>query len=359
MASKRKQVYLAVAGSVGIHLLVLFAWALSVQWFPNVEAASSQTPEQLKLEVVEEPPADTPPPEPEPISTPPPKPKLAFKETDDLPEASQVPKDAAFQSDRNAEAASELPATGDAPLPTQKGRPIPSFAFDSHPYTPGDAGGAVGQNVPENMPPTAPPPPRAAPKPPAQASPPPAPTPAASVADPRDLAMVTPQSIPSTPLEPENPYDPSFRPPSGMTEPPPPTPVPRRGGYRSQQQRADSSGGIEQTGSASIASEATPSGRYTAFVIRTIGQRWRQLSDARTDIIALGTVVVRFVVDREGKVHSLRVVSNTANEALASVSLRAVAETPIPPMPADVLTSSNGAMMPVELHFNLDGQTPF
>ena len=366
MLSKRKQVVLAVAGSVGIHLLALFAWALSVQWFPHAEAALSKTPEEIKLEVVQETPADTPPLVPDEVSTPTPTPKLAYKDTDDLPEAKEAPKDAAFQSDRNAEAASELPATGDKPLPTQKGRPIPSFAFDSHPYTPGDEGQSAGQNVPENMPPvpqTAPPPPRAVPKPLAQVTPPPpvpTATPAATVADPRELAMLAPQSIPATPAEAEpNPYDPSFRPPTGMTEPPLPTPVPRRGGYQPQQLRTEASGGIEKTGAASVASEATPGGRYTASALRTIGHRWRQFTDARTDLVTAGTVTVRFTVDRDGKVHSLHVVSNTANEALASISLRAVADAPIPPMPEDAASSFSGAMMPVEIHFNLDTQTPY
>lgn len=359
MLSKRKQVYLAVAGSVGIHLAVLFAWALSVQWFPTVQAATSQVPDPVQVEVVEQKPDVPPTPSPE-SAAPTPTPALLFKDTDDLTEAARAPKEAVFQSDRNAEAASELPATGDQPLPTQKGKQVPRFAFDTQPYTPGDDGGAAGQNVPENMPPppvreTAPPPPRPVSTPRDASTPPPASaaTPAASVADPRDLAMVTPQSIPSAPIEAEpNPYDPSFRPPTTMTEPPRPTPVPRRGGYRPQQERTEFAGGISQVGTSSVASEATPKGRYMGLVIRTIDHRWRQFYDARADLVALGSVRVHFTVDRDGKIRSSQVVSNTANEVLASITLRAIVEAPIPPMPDEVVLTTNGGQLPLDIVFN-------
>ena len=354
MLSKRKQVYLAVAGSVAIHLAVLFAWALSVQWFPKAEAAPSQPPEEIKLQVVEEKPEV--PPQSEPTPTPP-KPKLVFADTDELPEASQAPKDSAFQSARNTEAASELPASGDKPLPTQKGKQVPRFAFDTHPFTPGDEGRAAGQNVPENMPPplpaTAPPPPRpVATPPPVQATPTPAPT---TAADPRDLAMVTPTSIPSTPADAEpNPYDPSFRPPSTMTEPPRPTPVPRRGGYRPLAERTDANGSIGKNGVSSVSSEGSPAGRYIASVKQAIDRRYRQYVDARADMITLGLVKIHFTVDRDGKVCTSHVVSNSANEALAAVSLRAVSEARIPPMPTEVVSTFDGGILDMSINFTLE-----
>ena len=94
-------------------------------------------------------------------------------------------------------------------------------------------------------------------------------------------------------------------------------------------------------------------------MLKTIRRRWQQFTDARPDLVTEGTVTVRLIVDRDGKVHSLHIVSNTASDALAKISLRAVAETPIPPMPVDVAASFNGGMMPVELHFNWDSQGPF
>ena len=356
MSSKSRQVYLAVAGSVGIHLAALFAWALSVQWFPTAEAATNQSPEQLKLEVVEEKPEV--PPEAAPVPTPPPK--LAFHDTADtaeLPDATP-PKDAAFQSDRNTEAGSEQPAMGDKPLPSQKGRQVPRFDFDTRPESPGDEGKTAGQNVPENMPPAAPatppPPPRPAPAP--VAPPTPAPTPARdAVADPRDVALVTPQSIPSAPAEAEpNPYDPSFRPPAGMTEPPRPTPVPRRGGYRPMQERTDASGSINKSGASNVASEASPVGRYIALVKRAVSYRYRQYVDARADIVSLGSVRVRFVVDRNGKLVTSQVISNTANEALASIALRALAEAEVPVMPTEVARAFADGELHMDINFGLE-----
>ncbi len=355
MSSKRKQVALAVAGSVGIHLFVLFAWAFTVQWFPAAQAASSPPPQEIKLQVVDEKLDVPPPPEPEPLPKATPFRPMTINGAENPSEPGQPPKNAAFQSDRDSEAASELPASGDKPLPTQTGRRVPSFTFDPHPPTPGDDGSSTGQNVAENMPPpvlaTVPPPPRPI------STPPPAPTapPAASVpADPRDLAMVTPRSIPSTPADPDpNPYDPSIRPPANMTEPPRPTPVPRRGGgYRPLQERTESAGGVEKTGPSGVASEATPSGRYTASVLQAIKRRWYQYFDARADVVSLGSVRIHFAVDRDGKIRNPRVVSNTANEALAAVSLRALTDALIPPMPDEVAASTNGAQLPIDIYFN-------
>ena len=360
MSSKRKQVTLAVVGSVGIHLFVLFAWAFAVQWFPATQAASGSPPEEVKLQVVEEK-FDTPPP-PEPVPAPKPTPfkPIVLNEREEPPDASRPPKDTAFQSDRDSEAASELPASGDKPLPTREGKPVPSFAFDPQPPSPGAAGDAAGQSVAENMPPsvldTTPPPPRPVSTPSPAPS---APSPSAIPADPRDLAMVTPQSIPSTPVDSDpNPYDPSIRPPANMTEPPRPTPVPRRGGgYHPLQERMASAGSIENPGASSVAAAATPAGRYTILVIQAIKRRWIQYFDARADVVSLGTVRVHFAVDRDGKIRASHIVSNTANEALASISLRALTDASIPPMPDDVATSTNGAQLPIDIYFNSEAPT--
>ena len=81
MLSQRKKVYLAVAGSVGIHLAVLLSWACTIQWFPVAEAAPSQPPEEVKLQVVEEKPETPPPADPELLpNTPTPKP-FVFRDT--------------------------------------------------------------------------------------------------------------------------------------------------------------------------------------------------------------------------------------------------------------------------------------
>ncbi len=357
MSSKRKQVYLAVAGSVGIHLAVLFAWALSVQWFPGAQAATSQSPDEIKLQVVEEKPAETPPPpdleaaRPTPTPTPP----VVYLDTDDLPEAKKAPQHAVAQSSQNTEAASEMPPTGDQPLPSQTGRKVPHFAFNTHPYAEGDSGPAAGQNMPPPDQSTAPPPPHPVSTPQPQTTPPPAATPEPASADPRDMAMVTPHSLPTSPADAEpNPYDPAFRPPADMTEPPRPTAVPRRGGYRPMESRTEAAGGIGRTGGDSIATEATPASRYVAVVKRAVDQRFHQYVDARADIINFGRVQVYFRVNRDGKVSSPRVGFNSANEALASVTLRALAEANIPPMPTDVAASFPGGVMPMSINFTLE-----
>lgn len=356
MSTKRKQVTLAVMGSVGIHLIVLFAWAFSVQWFPAAQAASSQPPEEIKLQVVEEKIDTPPPPEVEPVPKVPPVKPVVFHDTPEVPDASQAPKDAAFQSDRNTDAASKLPASGDKPLPTQKGKQVPNFAFETQSYHLDNGEKTAVRDIQENMPPpvleTAPPPSRPVSTPPTV----PASTPTTSgPADPRDLAMVTPKSIPANPADADpNPYDPSLRPPADMTEPPRPTPIPRRGGYRPMQERTETAGGIGKAGQDSIAAEATPAGRYILLVKHAVDSRYHQYVDARADIIAFGMVRIHFAVDRDGKVHSSRVVINTANEALAAVTLHALADAKIPPMPSDVAASFDGGTLEMSINFTLE-----
>ena len=209
--------------------------------------------------------------------------------------------------------------------------------------------------MPPPVPLTAPPPPLPVSTPQPQATPPPAATPEPAATDPRDMAMVTPRSLPTSPADAEpNPYDPAFRPPADMTEPPRPTPVPRRGGYRPMESRTESAGGIGKTGGESIASTATPAGRYVAMVKRAVDQRFHQYVDARADIINFGRVQVYFRVNRDGKVSNPHVGFNSANEALASVTLRALAEANIPPMPSDVAASFEGGIMPMSINFTLE-----
>src|SRR5437764_5650336 len=68
----------------------------------------------------------------------------AFIETDESKKSAEAPKEKTFESNANSIAASELPASGEAPLPSQQGKERPSVDLETHAYTP-EIKGAIPQ----------------------------------------------------------------------------------------------------------------------------------------------------------------------------------------------------------------------
>ena len=59
----------------------------------------------------------------------------AFIETDESKKSVEPPDEKTFESNANSIAASELPATGEAPLPSQTGKDRPLVDLETHPYS--------------------------------------------------------------------------------------------------------------------------------------------------------------------------------------------------------------------------------
>src|SRR5450631_2682298 len=58
-----------------------------------------------------------------------------FMETEPSKESAEKPKEQTFESNANSIAASKLPATGDAPLPTQDGKERPVVNLETHQFS--------------------------------------------------------------------------------------------------------------------------------------------------------------------------------------------------------------------------------
>ena len=100
-----------IGWAILISLLLHFVVALSLAAFGG--AFASTPPEEdkpVELTIVD---LSTPPPR-APINPP-------FMQTAPAKESVEKPKEQTFESNANSIAASELPATGDAPMPSQKG----------------------------------------------------------------------------------------------------------------------------------------------------------------------------------------------------------------------------------------------
>ena len=239
----------------------------------------------------------------------------AFMETDESKKSAEPPKEKTFESNANSIAASELPATGEAPLPSQTGKDRPFVDLETH-------ASSLQMNGAQPQPSAAPqetPAPSAAPQPTLQ----PAPISAAE-----QFAMLTARPTPAV--------KPSTTAASA---------------YRAYKDRTRISGRITNRGVSSVNALGTPLGRYMKFLLDAVGSRWYTYLDQRIDLISIGTTRVVFTVDRSGEVKNLKVVENTANEALANVCIQSIQEAQLPPMPDDL-----AATLPAE---GLDMDIPF
>ena len=260
------------------------------------------------------------------LSTPPPVEKnVPFLETDPSRESAEKPKQQSFESNANSQAASERPASGDLPLPSQDGKEKPFLDLETRNYSLTQEGSTP---QPQQTPPSV-----SKPSDPPKASPTAAPT-----AEPDQLAMLT--STPPPPIE-----APEDKPPEPSPTPsaaPVTTPVPRpqlqkpSSNYQSQKQQTRIEGVISRRGPSSVNAVGTPLGRYQKQMYDAVGARWYQHMEQRRDLISIGTARLSFTIDRSGRVTNLKVLENTANEAFASVCLQSIQELKLPPIPEEI-----------------------
>ena len=174
-------------------------------------------------------------------STPPPvaaKTNPMFMETPDSKKTAEAPKEPVFESNENSKAASDQPATGEMPLPSQQGKDRPNIDLDTHNYSLANQGAA--------------PQPSAAPQETPQPSVAPTPQPTAA---PEEFAMLratptpTPESRPSSAPQPAS-------------------------SYQAYKERTRVTGRITNRGISSVNALGTPLGRYQKFLTDAVGSRW-------------------------------------------------------------------------------------
>ena len=274
-----------------------------------------------------------------------------FMETDPAKESGEKHKDETFESNANSIGASELPATGDLPLPSQEGKERPAVNLETHDYSlPTDGSKPEPQaQLSLEKPPSEPN------KPPTTQAPDvPVPTPAAAVPTPKpeQFAMLKTTPLPRTNATEET--EPS--PPPVVAEspmPPAPAPKPERAAssYQAQKEATLITGGLTSRGPSAVNAVGTPLGRYRKAVSDAIGSRWYYYIDKKRDLVSIGTVRIAAEVDAQGHVQNLRVVSNSANEAFANICLQSFQEAHIPPIPSELITTMPEGRMPVDFSF--------
>jgi hypothetical protein len=359
----RRQIVVAGVASLLINLLAIILVALIFDRPPKPPPPFAKPKLRMRgIELVVVPPE----PEPEPMMpfTLQQKPEMPFMDSRGLDIAREAALNPIFQADENMRAASELPATGDAPLPSQAGGDRPFNAFKTQrsllgssvpaPFPPAEATPPLAAIPPvAPAPPVDVPEPTAAPEPPEpppaaekiaeKAEPaPPAPTPPIepkkTAARPDDIAMTSkvPTAItkmeraPATPM-PAKPT-PALRPmeePQQMAKLTTPAPQPqmrRESGYQPEQEMNRIEGNITNFGKKSVDAMATPMAKYRKQVNDAIGSRWYYYvrDPKHMQVISAGSAKVSFFIDAEGQVGGITLESNSSNASFAEICTSAV-----------------------------------
>ncbi|MFN2507338.1 MAG: hypothetical protein ABR589_01025 [Chthoniobacterales bacterium] len=346
MNRDRKKLWWAVIGSLFVHLLVAFSVAALNQSLGPTPPLQEGPVELTMIDMSAAPAAEPVPPNP------------AYIETDPGKESVTAPEDKTFESNANSIAASNAPASGDAPLPSQEGEDRPFMDMQTQRYSiPSEGSQAQPEAV--RPPPEATPAPTAMPTPTAQPSEPPKPTP---------MVIPTPEPVP--PPEPEqfamltatpppalrDPEDTEASPPPEVALTPPPlTARPRpespAAGYQPEKQETRISGRITNRGVSAVDAVETPLGKYQKAVSDAIGSLWYYHIKQNGDLASIGTAYLEAEVDSAGKIRNLRVRSNSANEAFVNICLQSFQEAKIPPIPPDLVATLPEGRLPVEFSF--------
>ncbi len=401
-------VTLAILASLVLHLVIIALIALALGLLPKEFMRSAAKPQVEEIELIVIPPQ--PKEELAPALALQADPQRAFLDSRGLAEANEAAKDALIESDKNMKAASEMPATGSAPLPSQDGlnRPEPNFATQENTFGKNVAV-EMQQAKPEPMAavPTEPLPPTLyKPQPIAKANIDPVKqTPVITKTLP-EMATATPPVLPeiaetmalaqralekirqvTQPTEDEIPLTtakPMVSPPKEMTEAKPvpvalperprPLPIPQptpaatplplqfakaatpapqvpRTGYQPQLQKTRIEGNISNRGKAAVDAVSTPLARYKKQVNDAIGSRWYYYIRGKMDLIAAGSVNMSFSINEKGQAVSVRIDSNTSNQSLADVCERAIREAEIEPPPPDLIAPMKDGRLDYSLTF--------
>ena len=245
----------------------------------------------------------------------------AFIETDESKKSVEPPDEKTFESNANSIAASELPATGEALLPSQTGKDRPLVDLETHSYS-------LQMNGAQPQPSAAP-----------QKNSRPSPAPQSTVQPPltaaEQFAMLTAKPNPEV--------NPSVAPASAQA----------RSAYRAYKERTRISGRITNRGISSPNALGTPLGRYMKILLDAVGSRWYAFLDQKRDLINIGTTRVVFVVDRSGRVNNLKVIENTANEASANVCIQSIQEAQLPPIPDDLADTLPSEGLDMDIPFTI------
>ena len=337
---RQKQAAIGLGVSVLIHVAILLVAALVAWVVPDRVLAPAAKPEEaqeveektVEIELVADPELLLPPVKPEWKA-----PKLVPLQADGLAPSERAPEKPVFESSQNMVAASERAGQGVDPVPSQDGRVLPFRQFKNQraslgvrdiPMTgveqsveagsgqagsepgkvePGKAGAVAGGQEEKR-----------------------------SVSEDRDALLLPGAGKGPVQKEPAE----AVGGESGGGG----APGQRGGGYAPELTQTRVEASISNRGLAAMDAVKTPMGVYRQQICMQIGSRWEYHRRKRMDVIALGTVRVRFYVTREGRVQDLKILECSSNRTFEEVCERSVREAEIAPPPPEVELMNDGRM---------------
>ncbi len=314
-----------IAGSVAIHalLLLLIVWGVSSQAGRNFageeKVAVEEIPEVTLIfpdQIIPEPPPLTPLPE-------------FFIKTTQNEAVAAAPKNAKFQSDRNTVAASMLPPTTTSsalPMPTLDGNAAVKPQLNNSEHQDGNL-------TPKPQPKPASPLPELIAKAEAEN------TPADKNRLPLEVRKAEDSQPPAAKLQVRIPEDT----PPLMTNPT------DEDDFSAFDRMSKAEGSISREGENAVDAVATPRGLYESRIKSAIEQKWQALVKASTNV-GTGHVHFRFYVDKRGVPQDLTILSDArdADPAMRELTLRAILDSQIPPIPADLLSTLEDGRLKAE-----------
>ncbi|HEX4086991.1 MAG TPA: energy transducer TonB [Chthoniobacteraceae bacterium] len=364
--SDRQKLFYALLASALFHVVLIvclgMVWAVA-----HTEAVVKVLPGLSHLTVTIMP---APKPEPAPaqgiavVPTPVPlvKPDI---DSDGLKKSSKAPAKTLFQSDSNMVAGSRLPATGYLPLPSLAGPQRSFIDFANRASTMGkgkaplapSAGRPAAAPMPvqtpsavtrvENQPQRLA---KATPQPSAQPTPKPIPT-----AAPNMLALGTPTPTPAPPQQfARLTAAPSLR--AGaeiapLPKPQPPSPSRDEAAMQREMHQTHVDGGITARGEPGVDAVESPYGRYHRTLSNLIGSRWRlYMQETPKDV---GEVTILIHINPNGKVASTQVIGNHSIDGLADLSVRAIMDSKLPPVPDDLAPMMQDGKLDIRFDFTV------
>src|SRR5436190_16839628 len=341
--SERQKILWAVFVSLLLHLLV----GVSIASFGDkLQPSLPEDEKPVELTIMDLAPMPTPPIVPK--STP-------FIDTEEQTATKEEPKEKTFESNTNSIAASELPALGIAPIPTQEGRELPTTDLTNRQHSLEREGAQPQPSSRPSSPPLPSETPRPTPQPTAAQSPTatppstPQPTPTPTPRPSADLLAMFRASPPPTARTPGPEKEVSS--PSPKAAPAPVSRPPASSAYRREQVQERMAGNISKRGVSSVNAVGTPLGRYEKKVYDSIGKRWYALCDANRDRVDIGTVHVQFVVAPNGKINDIKVTSGGTSASFTNLCLQSIQEAKPETIPEDVMAVLPPEGLPGEISF--------
>ncbi|MGJ8633840.1 MAG: hypothetical protein ACSHX7_07965 [Luteolibacter sp.] len=121
--------------------------------------------------------------------------------------------------------------------------------------------------------------------------------------------------------------------------------------FSGNQNKTAIQGNISRTGKSALDVADTSMGRYQAKISRAVEQEWRRNCVRHRDFITPGFLTVRFFVQSSGKVKSVQFIGdNQTGEVQKGFTLNSIRDAEIPAMPSDVKKEMGGDSL--ELIFN-------